>query len=192
MESPDGRKRCPWASKSDLLARYHDSEWGTPLHDDCRHFEFLLLDGAQAGLSWQTILKKRENYRAAFDGFDPEKIAHYTDAEINKLLADSGIVRNRLKICSAIKNARIFLEIQKEFGSFDSYVWRFTGGKPKVNKWKTQSQLPTRTRESDALSSDLKKRGMSFVGTTIIYAYMQSAGLVNDHITDCFRHKMCK
>ncbi|QMU56702.1 MAG: DNA-3-methyladenine glycosylase I [Candidatus Mycalebacterium zealandia] len=192
MKESAPRKRCDWAQGSDLLARYHDSEWGTPLHDDLRHFEFLLLDGAQAGLSWRTILNKRENYSVAFDSFNPQKISRYKDAKINKLLADEGIVRNRLKIHSAIKNARVFLQIQKEFGSFDSYVWRFTGGKTKVNKWKTQCQMPARTKESDALSSDLKKRGMSFVGTTIIYAYMQSAGMVNDHLVSCFRHKECE
>ncbi len=191
MRISDGKKRCAWAQKSVLLAEYHDREWGTPLHDDRRHFEFLLLDGAQAGLSWETILKKRENYRAAFDGFNPRKIARYGDAEVCALLADAGIVRNRLKIHSAIANARVFLAIQKEFGSFDSYVWRFTGGKTMRNRWKTQLRIPTRSEESDALSRDLKKRGMSFVGTTIIYAYMQSAGMVNDHILSCFRHQAC-
>lgn len=187
--NPAEKRRCAWAQGSPLLADYHDREWGTPLHDDRRHFEFLLLDGAQAGLSWETILRKRENYRAAFDGFDPAKIARYGDAKIGALLADAGIVRNRLKIRSAIANARAFLAIQEEFGSFDSYVWRFVGGKTKRNKWNGASQIPASSKESDALSRDLKKRGMSFVGTTIIYAYMQSAGMVNDHLADCFRYR---
>ena len=186
---PDNKIRCEWAQANSLLADYHDKEWGIPLHDDIRHFEFLLLDGAQAGLSWLTILKKRENYRAAFDEFNPRKIARYGDDKIRALLDDKGIVRNRLKIQSAIFNARIFLSIQKEFGDFDSYAWNFVGGKPKRNKWESQSQIPTHSPESDALSRDLKKRGMSFVGTTIIYAYMQAAGMINDHLVGCFRYR---
>ncbi len=191
MKNTGKKQRCEWAQKSDILSQYHDREWGTPVHDDRLHFEFLLLDGAQAGLSWETILKKRENYRAAFDNFNPHKIARYGDAKIDLLLADAGIVRNRLKVRSAISNARAFLAIQKEFGSFDSYVWNFVGGKTILNKWKHKLQIPASGKESDALSRDLKKRGMSFVGTTIIYAYMQSAGMVNDHTVNCFRHNVC-
>ena len=189
---PDNKIRCEWAQANSLLADYHDKEWGIPLHDDIRHFEFLLLDGAQAGLSWLTILKKRENYRAAFDEFNPRKIARYGDDKIRALLDDKGIVRNRLKIQSAIFNARIFLSIRKEFGDFDSYAWDFVGGKTKRNKWESQSQIPTHSPESDALSRDLKKRGMSFVGTTIIYAYMQAAGMINDHLVTCFRYRARK
>ena len=184
----NGKPRCTWGAKSALLTQYHDCEWGVPVHDDQVHFEFLLLDGAQAGLSWRTILEKRENYRAAFDGFAPRKIARYDARKVRSLLSNAGIVRNRLKIRSAIVNAQIFLAIQKEFGSFDDYVWQFVGGKTIQNRWKTADKVPASTAESDTLAADLKKRGMSFVGTTIIYAYMQSAGMVNDHTTDCFRH----
>ena len=184
----DGKPRCEWAAKNAQLAEYHDREWGVPLHDDQVHFEFLLLDGAQAGLSWRTILEKRENYRAAFSNFDPRKIARYDTRKMNSLLNNAGIVRNRLKIRSAVANARVFLSIQKEFGSFDKYVWGFVGGRTIQNKWKSSSKVPASTAESDALSADLKKRGMSFVGTTIIYAYMQSAGMANDHTVNCFRH----
>jgi DNA-3-methyladenine glycosylase I len=182
-----GRVRCAWA-KDDLLQAYHDTEWGVPLHDDRGLFEFLILEGAQAGLSWSTILKKRENYRRAFDGFDPAKVARYNASRVNKLLADPGIVRNRLKVESAVLNAKAFLDIQKEFGSFDKYLWSFVGGKPIVNRWASLKEIPARTRESDALSKDLLKRGFKFVGSTICYAFMQAVGMVNDHTVDCFRH----
>lgn len=167
---------------------YHDVEWGVPEHDDRRLFEFLILDGAQAGLSWLTILKKRENYRRALDGFDPKKVASYGPLEVRRLLADRGIVRNRLKISATVRNAKAFLAVQEEFGSFDGYVWRFVGGRLKRHHWKTIRQIPDRTRESDALSKDLKSRGFSFVGSTICYAFMQAAGLVNDHVVGCFRY----
>lgn len=187
------KKRCHWVGKGkDFYDAYHDTEWGVPVHDDRLHFEFLILEGAQAGLSWETILKKRDAYRRAYRGFDPVKVAKMTDAQLEKLLLEgSGIVRNRLKVFAARKNARAFLAIQKEFGSFDRYVWAFVGGKPIVNHWKTGKQVPATTPESDALSKDLKKRGMTFVGSTIIYAHMQATGLVNDHVVDCFRHKTC-
>jgi|SRR5271166_721318 len=178
--------RCPWAS-NDLSIRYHDEEWGVPTHDDTTLFEFLILEGAQAGLSWDTILKKRENYRAAFDSFDPKKIASYDRRKIQSLMRDAGIVRNRLKIASAVQNANAFLETQGEFGSFDAYIWQFTGGSPIVNAWRSAKLVPARTNESDALSKALKKRGFSFVGTTICYAFMQAVGMVNDHLTSCFR-----
>lgn len=181
------KPRCVWA-RNDLAIRYHDREWGRPVHDDCVFFEFLILEGAQAGLSWDTILRKRENYRAAFDNFDPRRVARYDQKKIASLLANDGIVRNRLKIQSAIDNARAFLAVQKEFGSFDQYVWHFVGDKPMVNRWTSLKQVPAFTPESDALSRDLKKRGFRFVGTTIIYAFMQATGLVNDHLTSCFRH----
>jgi DNA-3-methyladenine glycosylase I len=169
--------------------KYHDREWGVPVHDDRVWFEYLILDGAQAGLSWSTILKKRDNYRKAFAGFDPVKVARFDGRKIRRLLADPGIVRNRLKIESAIKNARAFLKVQKEFGSFDAYVWRFVGGRPKRNRWRRLSEIPAETVESRALSRDLKKRGFSFVGPTICYAFMQAAGMVNDHLVSCFRYK---
>jgi DNA-3-methyladenine glycosylase I len=178
--------RCSWAS-SEPNIRYHDEEWGVPVHDDRTLFEFLVLEGAQAGLSWETILKKRANYRAAFDNFEPAVIAAYDDAKVASLLADPGIVRNRLKIASAISNARAFAEVQAEFGSFDAYVWRFVGGEPKVNAWRSLAELPARTVESDALSKDLQKRGLRFVGSTICYAFMQAVGMVNDHTVDCIR-----
>ncbi len=183
---PD-KERCAWA-RNDLAIAYHDKEWGRPVHDDQTFFEFLILEGAQAGLSWDTILKKRDNYRRAFDNFNPKRIARYDAKKKAALLADDGIVRNRLKIESAIENARAFLAIQKEFGSFDKYVWQFVGGKPKVNSRNSLRQIPAFTAESDALSKDLKKRGFRFVGTTIIYAFMQATGLVNDHLTSCFRY----
>jgi DNA-3-methyladenine glycosylase I len=170
---------------------YHDEEWGVPLHVDRRLFEFLLLDGAQAGLSWATILKKRENYRRAFDGFEPEAIARYGDKKIRQLLADPGIVRNRQKVASAVKNARAFLEIQAEHGTFDAYIWRFVGGDTLQNEWRTLSQIPAKTAESEAMSKDLKRRGFGFVGPTICYAFMQAAGMVNDHTVDCYRHAEC-
>lgn len=185
------RRRCAWAR--DLLAvRYHDEEWGVPTHDDRKLFEFLLLEGAQAGLSWDTILKKRENYHAAFDGFDPRKIARYGRKKLDALMGDAGIVRNRLKIASAVKNARAFLRVQREFGSFDAYIWQFVGGKPVRNGWQSVKQVPARTPQSDAMSKDLKKRGFSFVGNTICYAFMQAMGLVNDHVTACFRYGQVK
>jgi DNA-3-methyladenine glycosylase I len=178
--------RCAWASNA-LSIRYHDEEWGVPLHDDRRLFEFLILEGAQAGLSWDTILRKRENYRAAFHGFDPAVIARYGDRDIERLLKDSGIIRNRLKISSAISNAKAFLDVQEEFGSFDTYIWRFVGGQPRINSWGEHKKIPATTAESDAMSRDLKKRGFRFVGSTICYAFMQATGLVNDHTLGCFR-----
>jgi len=179
-------QRCPWA-KTDLMVRYHDDEWGVPVHDDRTLFEFLILEGAQAGLSWDTILRKRENYRAAFDNFDAAKIARYGARRIRQLLADPGIVRNRLKIAAAIGNARAFLAVQKEFASFDPYIWQFVGGKPRRNRWRSLGQVPARTLESDAMSHDLIQRGFKFVGSTICYAFMQATGMVNDHVTGCFR-----
>jgi DNA-3-methyladenine glycosylase I len=182
------KPRCGWA-KSELMRAYHDREWGVPVHDDRRQFEFLILEGAQAGLSWETVLKKREAYRAAFDRFDPEKVARYGARQVGRLLGDAGIIRNRLKIESAIRNARAFLEVREAFGTFDAYVWRFVGGAPILNRRRTLGQIPPRTPESDALSKDLKQRGFSFVGSTIMYAHMQAAGLVNDHLVSCFRHR---
>ncbi len=179
--------RCGWA-KGDIYIAYHDKEWGVPLHDDCLLFEFLVLDGAQAGLSWSTILNKRDNYRRAFDNFDARKVAKYDSRKMKKLLGDAGIVRNRLKISSAIQNAKAFLEVQKEFGTFDKYIWQFVGGKTIQNRWKSLKELPPRTMESDAMSKDLKQRGFTFVGSTICYAFMQAAGMVNDHLVECFRH----
>jgi DNA-3-methyladenine glycosylase I len=179
--------RCEWAA-SELSIPYHDLEWGTPVHDDRTLFEFLVLEGAQAGLSWETILKKRDNYRAAFDNFDPQLVAAYGDEKVAALLSDPGIVRNRLKIASAIRNAQAFLQVQAEFGSFDAYLWGFVDGKPVVNAWKNLSELPASTPLSDALSKDLKKRGFNFVGSTICYAFMQAVGLVNDHEVTCFRY----
>jgi DNA-3-methyladenine glycosylase I len=180
--------RCRWAT-TDLSIPYHDSEWGVPLHDDQRLFEFLILEGAQAGLSWETILKKRDTYRAAFDDFDPARVARYTTRKVEKLLADPGIVRNRLKVESAVSNAKAFLDVQKEHGSFDAYVWRFVDGKPRVNTWNALGQVPASTPQSDAMSKDLKKRGFRFVGSTICYAFMQATGMVNDHATNCFRYR---
>ena len=183
------KKRCRWA-EFDLLSReYHDKEWGVPVHNDRKLFEFIILEGMQAGLSWSTILRKRENFRKAFDNFAPKKIARYDKREIKELLSNPGIIRNRLKIEAAIQNAKAFLAIQKEFGSFDKYIWQFVGGRPKINAWKTLKELPARTVESDAMSKDLKKRGFRFVGSTICYAHMQATGMVNDHITECFRYK---
>ena len=186
------KQRCPWAyGSSPLYVPYHDEEWGVPSHDDRAQFEFLTLESAQAGLSWSTILNKREGYRKAFAGFDPVKVAKFTPAKVEALLKDPGIVRNRLKVNAAVTNARLFLEVQKEFGTFSKYIWSFVGGKPKVNRWTRLSQLPASSKESDALSADLKKRGFKFVGSTIIYAHMQATGLVNDHLAACFRHKAC-
>ena len=180
--------RCAWAT-NDLAILYHDREWGVPQHDDRVLFEFLVLEGAQAGLSWDTILKKRENYRAAFDNFDAKKISSYNQRKMDSLMRNEGIVRNRLKILSTVKNAKAFLEVQAEFGSFDCYVWKFVGGKPRVNIWKILNQVPSRTAESDAMSKDLKKRGFTFVGSTICYAFMQAVGMVNDHSVTCFRYR---
>lgn len=186
------KQRCPWAyGSSPLYIPYHDEEWGVPAHDDRVQFEFLTLESAQAGLSWSTILNKREGYRRAFAGFDPVKVARFTPAKIKALLKDPGIVRNRLKVKAAVNNARLFLEVQKEFGTFSKYIWSFVGGKPKVNRWTRLGQLPAFSKESDALSADLKKRGFKFVGSTIIYAHMQATGLVNDHLVTCFRHRAC-
>jgi DNA-3-methyladenine glycosylase I len=181
-------KRCSWA-KNDLAIAYHDAEWGVPLHDERGLFEFLILEGAQAGLSWDTILRKRENYRAAFDNFDAEKVASYNDKKIAELLENEGIIRNRLKIASAIGNAQAFLRVQDEIGSFDKYIWNFVDGKPLKNKPKDTSEVPAKTAVSDAISKDLKKRGFNFVGSTIIYAFMQATGMVNDHLVTCFRYK---
>ena len=181
-------KRCGWAT-NELSIAYHDAEWGVPLHDDQGLFEFLILEGAQAGLSWDTILRKRDNYRKAFDNFDPAKVARYTDAKCSRLLLDEGIIRNRLKIASAVGNAKAFLKVQKEFGSFDKYIWDFVGGKPIINKVKSMSDVPAKTDISDTLSKDLKKRGFNFVGSTIMYAFMQATGMVNDHLVICFRYK---
>jgi DNA-3-methyladenine glycosylase I len=184
----DNVTRCSWAS-DDLSVAYHDAEWGVPLHDDRGLFEFLILEGAQAGLSWITILKKRKAYRTAFDNFDARKIARYGDAKIAELLANQGIVRNRLKIYGAVRNAKAFLAVQKEFGTFDKYIWQFTGGTPLRNRWTKLQQVPARTAESDAMSKDLQKRGFTFVGSTICYAFMQATGMVNDHTVDCFRYR---
>jgi DNA-3-methyladenine glycosylase I len=179
--------RCPWPS-NDLSIRYHDEEWGTPNHDDTTLFEFLILEGAQAGLSWDTILKKRENYRAAFNSFDPQKIARYDRRKIQTLMNNAGIIRNRSKIASTVQNAKAFLQVQELFGSFDAYIWQFTGGSPIVNAWRSSKQVPASTPASDAMSKDLKKRGFSFIGTTICYAFMQATGMVNDHLISCFRY----
>lgn len=181
--------RCPWCLKFEEYIEYHDKEWGVPVHDDRVHFEFLLLEGAQAGLSWSIILKKRENYRKAFAGFDAAKVARFSAARIEKLLQDPGIVRNRLKVNAAVNNAKRFLEVQKEFGSFDKYIWSFVNGRPIVNKWKSIKEVPPTTKESDLLSSDLIKRGFKFVGSTVIYSHMQACGLVNDHLVECWRYK---
>jgi DNA-3-methyladenine glycosylase I len=184
------KTRCKWATGgNELYLDYHDKEWGVPQHDDRVLFEFLILEGAQAGLSWSTILNKREGYRKAFSGFNPGKVARYDKARVNKLLQDPAIVRNRLKVEAAVINARAFLEVQEEFGSFDAHIWRFTGGKPIQNSWKVMKQVPASTRVSDAMSKDLKSRGFKFVGTTIMYAHMQATGMVNDHTKDCFRWK---
>ncbi len=181
-------KRCTWAS-NELNIPYHDTEWGVPVHDDRIFFEFLILEGAQAGLSWDTVLKKRDAYRAAFDNFDPVKVSKYSDAKCAKLMLNDGIIRNRLKIASAVRNAKAFLAVQKEFDSFDKYIWGFVGGKPLDNKLKGHGDVPAKTDISDAISKDLKKRGFNFVGSTIMYAFMQATGMVNDHLTSCFRYK---
>jgi DNA-3-methyladenine glycosylase I len=184
------RKRCAWVGDSNpLMLEYHDREWGVPVHHDGKHFEFLVLEGAQAGLNWSIVLKKREGYRRAFSGFDPNKVARYTEKRVQKLLLDPGIIRNRQKIDAAVRNARAFLAIQEEFGTFDAYAWPFVGGQPKVNRWRVIKQIPATSPESDAFSKDLKHRGFSFVGSTVIYAHMQAVGMVNDHLVDCFRYR---
>jgi DNA-3-methyladenine glycosylase I len=183
------KKRCEWCGTDPLYVAYHDEEWGVPVHDDRHLFEMIVLEGAQAGLSWATILKKREAYREVFDGFDPAKVARYTTKKVGRLLTNPGIVRNRLKIESAVRNARAFLEVNEEFGSFDAYIWRFVGGRPVTNTWRHMDELPARTPQSDAMSKDLKRRGFNFVGSTICYAFMQSVGMVNDHVVDCFRYR---
>jgi DNA-3-methyladenine glycosylase I len=183
-------KRCSWVGVDQVLMReYHDREWGVPTHDDRIHFEFLILEAAQAGLSWSIVLNKRAGYRRAFSQFDPEKVARYSEARIDRLAGDPGIIRNRMKIAAAVKNARAFLAVQDEYGTFDAYCWRFVGGRPRQNRWKAPRQIPATTRESDALSKDLKQRGFTFVGSTVIYAQMQAIGMVNDHLVDCFRYR---
>lgn len=183
-------RRCFWVDDgSPLMLEYHDREWGVPIHDDRTHFEFLILEGAQAGLSWSTVLNKRDGYRRAFSQFDPEQVARYSDARIGKLTSDPGIIRNRMKIASAVKNARALLAVREEHGSFDAYCWQFVDGRPRQNRWKTMREVPATTRESDAFSRDLKQRGFSFVGSTVIYAHMQAVGMVNDHLIDCFRYR---
>lgn len=180
--------RCGWPGNDELMIKYHDEVWGKPIHDDKKIFEFLILEGAQAGLSWSTILKRREGYRKAFANFDIRKVAKFTEKDVRRLLNDSGIIRNRLKIRATISNAQHFIEVQNEFGSFDKYIWQFVGGKPIQNRFKSMKELPAVTKEAEALSKDLKKRGFSFVGPTIMYAHMQATGMVNDHIVDCFRY----
>ena len=185
-------KRCEWANRGEPEQSYHDNEWGVEIHDDRTLFEFLVLEGAQAGLSWSTVLRKREGYRRAFDNFDARKISRYSQDTVSRLLTNSEIIRNRLKIEAAITNARAFLQVQKEFGSFDSYIWRFVGGRPVQNSWRTMTDIPSSTPESDAMSKDLQKRGFKFVGTKICYAFMQAVGMVNDHVVDCFRYRKLK
>ena len=186
---PKTMKRCAWPSNDPLMIAYHDEEWGVPLHDDRKLFEFLVLEGMQAGLSWSTVLRKRENFRKAFHGFDPVRIARYRQRDVERLLSDAGIIRNRLKIQAALTNAQCFLEVQKEFGTFDAYIWGFVGGKPIKNRFKSLSEIPAVTSESEVLSKDLKSRGFKFVGPTIVYAHMQATGMVNDHTVDCFRYR---
>ena len=182
------KRRCPWCLGSETYIHYHDQEWGTPVHDDTRLFEFLILEGAQAGLSWSTILEKRENYRRAYAGFDPARVARFGPRDLDRLMRDAGIVRNRLKIESSLANARAFLAVKAEYGSFDAYIWSFIGGAPVQNRWRSMSQVPARTRTSDTMSKDLKKRGFRFVGPTICYAFMQAVGMVNDHLVSCYRY----
>lgn len=184
--------RCHWVSSDPLYQAYHDEEWGVPVRDDRRHFEYLVLEANQAGLSWFTVLKKRENFRKAFAGFDPVKVRKFDEKKIEQLMQDAGIIRNRMKIEAAINNAARFIEVQKEFGSFDKYCWQFVGGKPLVNAWKTPKGIPATSKESDAFSADLKKRGFKFVGSTVIYAHMQAVGMVNDHLVSCFRYRATK
>lgn len=188
VNQPMNRVRCTWA-RNELNIPYHDREWGVPVHDEHQWFEFLILEGAQAGLSWDTILRKRARYREVLDGFDPEKVSRYDKKKVRELLRDAGIIRNRLKIDSTIGNACAFIEVQKEFGTFDTFIWRFVGGQPKQNKWKNHKRVPAKTAESDALSKDLQKRGFRFVGSTICYALMQATGMVNDHLVSCFRYR---
>ena len=183
----DDRRRCEWAQSDEMIA-YHDAEWGVPVHDDPVHFEFLVLEGAQAGLSWSTILKRRAGYRKAFAGFDAAKVARFTQARVEKLLADPGIIRNRAKVEATVRNARAFLDVQEEFGSFDAYIWGFVGGRPIVNTWRRTAQVPALSATSEAVSDDLRRRGFGFVGPTIIYAHLQATGLVNDHLVTCFRY----
>jgi DNA-3-methyladenine glycosylase I len=183
-------KRCAWAGADDpLLVEYHDHEWGVPVHSERKHFEVLVLSGAQAGLNWSLVLKKREGYRRAFDSFDPQKVGRYSESRILRLLSDPDIIRNRMKIEAAVRNARAFLKVQEEFGKFDAYSWQFVGGRPRLNRWKSTRQIPATTPESEALSKDLKRRGFSFVGPTVTYAFMQAVGMVNDHLVDCFRYR---
>jgi DNA-3-methyladenine glycosylase I len=183
-------KRCAWVSPDNpLMLSYHDREWGVPVHDDRKHFEFLVLEAAQAGLSWSIVLKKREGYRRAFSEFDPQKVARYTEKRVQRLITDPAIIRNRLKIEAAVRNARAFLAIQDEFDSFDAYCWRFVDGEPRLNRWKTTREIPATSQESDAFSKDLKRRGFSFVGSTVVYAHMQAVGMVNDHLVQCFRYR---
>jgi DNA-3-methyladenine glycosylase I len=184
----DAKRRCAWLGDDDLMMAYHDREWGVPVHNDRKLFEFLILEGMQAGLSWRTILYKRENFRKAFHRFDPARIARYGESDVERLLADPGIIRNRAKILAAINNAKRFLEVRKEFKTFDRYIWAFVGGRPICNRFKRLSDLPARTELSDGISADMKKRGFQFVGSTIVYAHMQATGMVNDHVVDCFRH----
>ena len=186
------KKRCEWCGSEPIYVEYHDKEWGVPVHDDRLHFEMIILEGAQAGLSWITILKRRDSYREAFDNFDVIKVSKYSAKKIEKLLTNPGIIRNKLKVNATVKNAKSFIKIQEEFGSFDKYIWQFVGNKPIDNKWKKMADVPAKTKESDAMSKDLKKRGFSFVGSTICYAYMQAVGMVNDHTVDCFRYKEVK
>ena len=186
------KRRCEWGTVSQLYIDYHDNEWGVPIHDDRTLFEFLILEGAQAGLSWETVLKKRENYRKAFSNFDPVKVSRYSDKKVEALMGNKGIIRNSLKITSAINNAKRFLEVQKEFESFETYIWQFVNGKPITNRFKSIQEIPATTKESDAMSKDLKKRGFTFVGPTICYAHMQATGMVNDHVVGCFRYKEIK
>jgi DNA-3-methyladenine glycosylase I len=189
QSAPRTIKRCSWVNEDDpLLLEYHDREWGIPVHSDRKHFEGLVLSGAQAGLNWSLVLKKREGYRLAFDKFDPQKVARYSEKRIQTLLGDVEIIRNRMKIEGAVRNARALLKVEEEFGDFDSYCWRFVGGRPKLNRWKTTQEIPASSPESETFSKDLKRRGFSFVGPTVIYAYMQAIGMVNDHLVDCFRH----
>ncbi len=188
LEAPDdGKPRCAWPLSNSLMVAYHDEEWGVPLHDDRRLFEYFVLDAFQAGLSWAIVLNKREGFRRAFAGFDPKKIAEFSERDIERLVADAGIIRNRQKIVATVSNARIFLDVQQRQGSFDRYIWQFAGGKPKVNRWKTLAQLPARTPQSDEMSRALRAEGFKFVGSTICYAFMQAAGMVNDHIVSCYR-----
>lgn len=192
MAMRQNKNRCDWTGNDDLINEYHDKEWGVPVHDDKNHFEFLILDTFQAGLTWKTILYRREGFRKAFADFDVEKVARFTEKKLEKLMQDTGIIRNRLKIWGSVQNAKSFIQIQKEFGSFDKYIWQFTNNKTIQNKFKTMKEMPATSKESDAMSKDMKKRGFTFVGSTICYAYMQAAGMVNDHLTTCFRHKEVK